>query len=211
MDEETKLIYETLKKDVISFHARWQVYKQLFVDNGNIDLLYVYTSFVFYIVQNLLIDDVILTFSRITDPAKYGHNMNCTLVQLISKLSNDPAYSSLIVILNAKFVDLKNKCKNFRDHRNKAIAHSDLNLSLYNTLLENPDSDAPIPPVVLEEVKIKEIEDTLNSVREFMNEIERFVYNKTVAYELTRAPLANGYALIGLIKDAMKYRMENNC
>jgi len=232
MNEKTKDVYESLKREVTSVRMLWTFYKQLFETDDNDWLLSQNeTLFAFFVFQNLLIDEVILIICRLIDRDKTGKGTktqdNLSLSQLTELLRSDGSYANLVSVptekdsvLTKKIADLKdNKCKNIRDYRNKALAHSDLKLALeklaerskeeisgsssFATVFELPQSLSGVP------IDNVEIEVALAGLSDFLNTIEQTVFNNPVAYEFAGPPGgSNGYSLLSLLKDGLEFRKK---
>ncbi|MBY8083189.1 hypothetical protein KW484_18735 [Vibrio fluvialis] len=82
-------------------------------------------AYFFYIAQHLFMDNVALSFSKLTDPNKQGANENLSLKQL-TVLANNSGDLKLAHTLKEKFEELLKSCEKFRKLRNKRIAHADL-------------------------------------------------------------------------------------
>jgi hypothetical protein len=52
--------FAALSNDVVWLHAKWRLYRQLFVDEDHIDILNEAGGFVAYTVQDILWRDVVL-------------------------------------------------------------------------------------------------------------------------------------------------------
>jgi hypothetical protein len=64
-------VYEELKTEVTWIHGRWIVYRQLFaVSEKQIDLLNECASGFFYIIQDVLLGEVQVSLSKLTDPVR---------------------------------------------------------------------------------------------------------------------------------------------
>jgi len=174
INDTTMSVYESVRDDIFGLHIRWQIYKELFTDSDNVDnLLLGKIKVVFGVFENLLFDDGILTLHRlIIDKAKTSGKENSNLDQLISMLSSDPNYSNLADSLRQKLDALRKKCENIGLYRHKAIGHSDLNLALLKASSAHPERNVMTTPFTLKDVPIGDIDNTLQLLEKFMNEIE---------------------------------------
>jgi hypothetical protein len=130
---ETKL-FKALKTDVSNLFMFWQVYKQLYDGSKKrIDLLNATGSYVFYILQILFTNEMILGISKLTDPAHSkvrGANIaNLSIRRLIEKVDGR-SDRELKNNLNNQIKLLADSAKPFRAQRNKLVAHRDLATSL---------------------------------------------------------------------------------
>src|SRR5258707_14167680 len=90
MPPDLKLIFESLQEDVIWVHAKWKVFRQLFgTSEKRIAILNDFAPDFFQIVHDGLIYDILLTMSRLTDPAESFQKENLTLDRLLLMLNRN--------------------------------------------------------------------------------------------------------------------------
>ena len=178
MDEQTELtqisttsdhaLFRSISKDLSHVHMYWKVYRQLFAaTDRRIELLNETGSLVFHILQHLLINEVTLAICRLTDPVATGGHENHSLERLLRDVEDE----HLLNKLRDQMALLRPLAAPFRDRRNRAIAHSDLNSKLQFD--ENP----------LPGISRQTIEDTLKSIRDFMNAYDYHYFHNTHLYE----------------------------
>lgn len=69
--EDVSEIYEKIHAETVWLHHRWACYSELFRHTPRrIELLNASAPTFFFIVQELIERDVVLSFSRLTDPAR---------------------------------------------------------------------------------------------------------------------------------------------
>ncbi len=69
MPTELAEVYDALKQDISLLHVKWEVFNQLYVTSEEtVELLNESAPSFFRICQDMLIDDILLTTSRLTDP-----------------------------------------------------------------------------------------------------------------------------------------------
>jgi hypothetical protein len=164
-------IYDELRSEITWMHGRWLTYRELFADNPKrIELLNEAAGAFFYIIQDVLLDEIQITLSKLTDPAKTGKHQNLSLEQLQSQLNahGDPGLSAQC---RSTLDALLTKCAAFRERRHKQLAHLDLATSLKL-------SSQPLPAI-----SQSMIEDALKSVRDYMNAIEGHYNDSEWGYE----------------------------
>ena len=84
---EIAQVYDELRSEVTWLHGRWICYRQLYaVSPKRIELLNESAGMFFYIVQDVLFDEIQVALSKLTDPAKTGKHENLSLEQLQSRL-----------------------------------------------------------------------------------------------------------------------------
>ncbi len=197
MEDDTKIIFEQLREDVVQLHYRWIIYRQLFASGSkNIALLNEKGSSVFFLLQHLLLDNVALTLSKLTDTHVQGKNTNLSISALIDRISKNDNNEILSDIKKISHT-LNQQCKKFRFLRNKRIAHSDFAHALKIV-------DEPLPGILIDDVEI-----VLKTFRDILNTIEYAYFNSTTAYEhLITNRSSNGAALIRHLKEAKRLRDE---
>jgi hypothetical protein len=164
-------IYDKLRSEITWMHGRWLTYRELFTDSPKrIELLNEAAGTFFYIIQDVLLDDVQITLSKLTDPAQTGKHHNLSLEQLQSQL-NGHGDSDLATHCRATLDVLRDQCAVFRMRRHKQLAHLDLLTSL-------KVSSQPLPGL-----SRQMIEDALHSVRAYMNAIEGHYNDSEWGYE----------------------------
>lgn len=186
-------IFQELKTEVTWLHARWIMYRQLFAQSPKrIDLLNECASTFFYTIQDVLIGDVQIALSKLTDPPRTGANENLSLEQLQERVEKQ-GEPNLQASLRQTLDELKQKCTAFRTWRNKRLAHLDLTTAMRSR--HNP----------LPDVSRQMIEDALDLVRKYLNAIQIHYDNSETGYEHFIMPASDGEALISMLKYGLRY------
>lgn len=186
-------VFQELSTEVTWLHARWIIYRQLFAHSSKrIDLLNECASTFFYTIQDILIGDVQITLSKLTDPPRTMGNENLSLEQLQERVE-DQGEIELQNSLRRILDELKQKCQIFRKWRNKLLAHLDLTTAMETTL-------NPLPGV-----SHQMIEEALELVRSYLNTIQ-IHYNKSeTGYEHFFMSGTDGEAMISMLKHGLRY------
>jgi len=80
-------VYDELRSEITWLHGRWLTYRELFAESPRrIELLNEVAGTFFYIIQEVLLDEVQVCLSKLTDPATSGKHENLSLEQLQAKL-----------------------------------------------------------------------------------------------------------------------------
>lgn len=185
-------IFQELKKEITWLHGHWIIYQQLFAHSEKrIALLNECASTFFYFIQELLLGEIKVVLCKLTDPANSGRCDNLSLEQLQKRIEQ---HGDRKLTDNSKKLldDLQNKCKDFRLHRNKRLAHIDLSIAMKGSL--NP------LPIISRQM----IEEALKSTRDYMNSIEVHYLQKETGYEHFIMQ-ADGEALISMLKYGLRY------
>ncbi len=166
--------FKSVSNDVSHLHMYWKIYRQLYAHSDQrIALLNETGSMVFYVLQHLLLDEVTLAICRLTDPAMTKKKENHSLWRLVAGVQDNELSKKLQVILE----EIQELAKPFRERRNRAIAHSDLETKL------KLDAN-PLPGISREMV-----EKVLESIRAFMNTYGHYYFKSMTFYEELILPL----------------------
>lgn len=115
-------LYDALYNEVLWIHTKWLEYRKLFAGTkARVELLNSSAGFFFYIVQDVMWEDVLLHVARLTDPAEKGSNKNLSL-QCLPSAVPDPALAGEVQVLVDAAVQ---KAKFARKNRDKRLAHRD--------------------------------------------------------------------------------------
>jgi len=170
--EELKDIFGKLESQVVWLHGRWKIYRQLFgTSKLRVDLLNESASTFFRVVQDVLMDDIQLTLSKLAEPARTKRGKENLSLAMICKIVNRLREGALHSKLKRSLKNFQKKCKAFQVHRDKRIAHFDL-----NTILKKKTKFLP-------GVSRKMVEDALKELRNFMNIINMYFTGEETGYE----------------------------
>lgn len=194
MDKELKEVFDRIKHELTHLYMRWIIYKQLYgTSEYRLELLNKTTSNVFTELQWLLIDNMILSLSKLTDSAEMRGNWNLSLEYLldeIQKINKNELPDELRSVLK----ELNDSIEHFRSIRNKRIAHNDLAVAIDN-------EESPLPGVSRDDIT-----KALELVMNFLNKIEYHYFDSTTQYDMTILPLTNdGRALLIWLQKALAY------
>ena len=162
-------LYHALYNEVAWIHAKWIQYRKLYAKSEKrTHLLKDTAPFFFRVFRDVLIDDVLLHLTRLTDQPSFGASKNLTLLRLPNAVKD----CELRRQIRHQVEDAKSRTKKVRKWRNKRLAHRDLRLAL-----RDPKVD-PLPVVTIDN-----IEKALNSVRETLNLVSRKYTGGVTAFE----------------------------
>ena len=123
--ESIKTAFMTLQNEVIWVHTEWVNYRQLFgTSDKRLRLLRECAHQFLQIIRVVLTDDVLMSLSRLTDPAGKGRTRKLSLKQLQKEVKKNGDHE-LAAKLREILGELEKKCKVIPPHRNKRLAHSD--------------------------------------------------------------------------------------
>jgi hypothetical protein len=165
-------IFEYVNQSVVQLSFRWKIYCELF-DSGpdNIAVLNASGAEVFCLFQKLALDDAILALSRLTDPASCGKNKDNANINYLLKNAAPSLAQDINTELQAIFECLEKHVQNLSVHRDKALAHTDLQHALQ---LET------LPPVLYDE-----LESAMKECRNLMSKLGQSLFTRTYCYEVT--------------------------
>lgn len=183
--------WEFLNGELIWLHGRWSMYTQLFgTSEGRIDALNRVVPTFFSTLQSVLLDEVQLTLSRLSDPGRSGRRQNITLEALVNAIGTLPE-PALSAELAADLTEFRDRCNFILMRRNRRIAHYDI--SAQRSAERVPGASR------------QEIGHALDGLRNFMQRIYSFYMNSYMAYELF---ILNDDAnhIIRAVAEALRYR-----
>jgi hypothetical protein len=156
---ELGAIYQTLCDDVSWLHLKWKQYRTLFVESQeHIDLMNRVGGMFFFIIQEVLHDDVLMHIARLVDRKRHKDKENLSLLQLASTVQvKAPNISGEIHILVNQ---ARKKARFVEDWRNRRLAHSSLDVALGRKSKELP------------EIEVEQIEGFLGALRDVLNKIK---------------------------------------
>jgi len=164
-------LYTELDNEVSWLHAKYAIFHQLYATSEErIALLSDTAPSFFRIIHNVLIDDIVLTLGRLTDPPESRAQRNLCVRQLLVA-AQGLSDNSLLQALTTGIDKLDEACAPFRVARNKRIAHADLETTLAR-------ASRPLPPVTLEG-----IEKSLALLRSLLNQVIGHFESAETAYE----------------------------
>jgi hypothetical protein len=185
-------VYDELRSEITWLHGRWLTYRELFAESPQrIELLNESAGTFFYIIQEVLLDEVQVCLSKLTDPAATKKHENLSLEQLQSRLEQ---YGEPTLAAKCRFVldKVLIQCEVFRIRRHKTLAHLDLPTALKQL------------PQPLPGVSRQMVEDALASVRDYMNAIEAHYNDSEWGYDNF---ILNGgsAALLATLRSGLRY------
>lgn len=184
--------FRRLSDDLHWLHTRWAIFRQLYVHSKTrIGLLNASAPTFFWIIQQVLIDDIVLGLWRFVDPKRQSGSDNLSLEQLLALLPIAES-SELRTSLHERLVRFRERHQVFRDHRRKRIAHRDLRIALKRA--SNP----------LGEVTDVMIDGALAEIGGILNAVEGYFCNSETLYEM---PPMRGDAdsLVTALVESLRY------
>jgi hypothetical protein len=139
MEGNIQRVFQPLNNELTWINAKWQIYLQFYgTKKEDLDLINRMSPTLFRIIQDTLVDDLILSISRLTDPpfTKLGKKTreNLTFSRLFQEIDSKK-HPHLLTKLQTLLDRLQLSCESMREQRNKRIAHTDLDTKLNANLL----------------------------------------------------------------------------
>jgi len=169
MKGEAKTIYGAIRQDLIRIHANWQIFKQLFTVSDDCFVLMNNTAPGFFrLIQDVLVDNAVISLSRLTDPASYDSISR--LVKMLKGQVNHSFFSELQHDLR----ELELICEDIREHRHKRVAHR---------VRKSKPPESGDQPIRLPPLTRKKIEGALKEIDTFMNKVLGYFESVGQIYE----------------------------
>ena len=128
LPQELSSQFLPLFKDIFWLGMKWHEYTTLFGEESNFELLHRTASYLFQIIDDTMWDDMILHLSRLVGPKKSMGKENLT-IRRMPELIQD-------LVLRNEIQGLVDSCQLHctfvTDHRNKRLAHYDLEVATQN-------------------------------------------------------------------------------
>ena len=184
--EET---YTANLREIILLHDRWTMFRQLFVEEQTIKLLWRSAHSFFYLCHYAFLHETILNICRLTDPAKTGKCDNISLKRLVEEVKTQLPKDSHSHDLDKLWSEADSATSFARQSRNKLLAHSDL--ETYRNLLNH----------TLEEVTRDKVGKALGAIAAVINEVEKIYSLQTIDFK-GRVIEGDANALLSLLLKA---------
>ncbi|MBA4020280.1 MAG: hypothetical protein C0483_24225 [Pirellula sp.] len=194
-DEEK--LWKAVSEEVIYAHAYWKLYEGLFrKSKETIAVLNKVAGFGWRAIHDSLVSSIILRLTRVMDPARNGKNENLSLARLVDVaiIGKD---EETVCKLKADLDRIKVELESLKFHRDKRLAHNDLECRLDKKL-------APALPPEL-------FQTALASISEVMNEIGKLLGNNYSIFDPVMEPDAVSIVMHledGLAMSALKQRVR---
>lgn len=186
-------LYDSLRNELLWLTYKWIEFNELYgTKESRIELLNTSAPFLFYTIQNVLWDNLLLGVSRITDEPSLGSKKNITF-KAIPPFIEDQTFRVKVERILAK---IDNESKFCRDWRNRKIAHNDFALSL-----DKPNAK---PLEVATRLKLK---TTIELMHELYNEVSLKYLGSQSAFEFL-ASQGGAISLLNVIENGLRFNQE---
>jgi hypothetical protein len=190
--EAHREIFDAIDHEITWLHLVWKMYRQLFGrDKETVDLLNSAIPAFARVIQDSLLDDVLLSVSRLSDPVDSGKGRDNLVLERLRPLVASAEDERLMAKFDGALSSLNSTCANLKPHRDKRIAHLDLGVALKSVILAGYSRQM--------------IEDALLALRNAMNAIHLHFRGAQTMYEATSAS-GEADLLLGCLRDAKRFR-----
>ena len=181
MGMELGEVHFLLWKDLTWLHFEWDQYVSLFgTDPSRIDVMNKTAPRLFWSLDRVLWQDLLLSLSRLIDPPGTKGQENLTFLRLLRVLPSSGPRKELESAIN----EYEKAARFARDWRHKLYAHRELFHA----------SDPDVHP--LKHASRESVVDALEAAAFVMNVVEDHYEKSTTAYETAHEPIGSGYDLL---------------
>ncbi|HEX3067553.1 MAG TPA: hypothetical protein VHX14_03185 [Thermoanaerobaculia bacterium] len=149
-------VLSLLVNDAVFLRFAWDNHRFLFRESERVTVLNAAAASFFSWTEMLLVDDVLMRISRLTDPAGNPHQENLTLEGLLRATNWEMSDPPKMERFRQKLAEVATCCKTCRAHRNKRLSHSDFKVATKQT---------PLPTVT-----IGDIDGAVKAIERFIQE-----------------------------------------
>tara|TARA_Y100001980_G_C14516058_1_gene291379 strand:- start:568 stop:1245 length:678 start_codon:yes stop_codon:yes gene_type:complete len=187
LGDEFGNFFDRIRNEVIFLHFKWSEFEELYSKEDRIELMNKISPNFYFYLQNLLLDDVILGITRLTEP-KSDRKGNARLtLWSFSNFTTPPLKGEVSKLLKR----IKKEASFSYDRRNRKIAHFDKDLAL---------NEHAKPLKIASREKINKV---IDSIAELMNLIQGH-YVKSETYY--RVGSQTGYHLLLTADDGVRFQ-----
>jgi hypothetical protein len=189
---ELESYYEPLKNEAMLAHAEFQLWEELYATHPDrVAILNATAGGFFAMLSPIIIDNVTMRLSRLTDPPGSGSRRNLVLRQLIPLVDQTSSDAKAFV---DKLDELDAACEAMRVQRNKRMAHLDLSSATVN-------GADPLPGV-----RVRDMRKALEILQEALNIFERHHRHLPTVMYSDFIHHSGSLALLGALKRTIAYR-----
>jgi hypothetical protein len=183
-------LYQQLAEETLRIRQQWEHYQTLFREGRKRrELLAERTGSFFQVLQDVYLDDTILSLVRITeDPNIMGHDT--VVVKRLRDAVAEDGRGELAEDLSSRLEEIDDLRFALEERRKKLIAHRDK---------EALEGDYELPPLSLDQ-----IEEILTHVENFLNTVCSKYDDSEVAYS-SLVEISGADALVAALKQAVDY------
>lgn len=170
MNSAQEEIFNEIAEEVCNINLHWKYLTELFIDGPGErkqEILNQASPIFFDFAFHLFYDHILLRSAKLSDPAKQAGSENLSIHNLIEKLEPIPQEISSDIQKHIK--QITDNLASIKSHRNKRIAHNDL--------------EAKLSRLKLPQVNEAEISSVINGLEDLLNVISRQYFGFTRDYK----------------------------
>jgi hypothetical protein len=188
LGSEPGRLYNVLWNEIIRIRVKWQEYCGLFqAGPKTIATLNAAAPFFFYIVQDLLLNDIILGLARITSRKTVDDKANLTVAWLPEKMPDAGDLRTLDRLVSEAIA----ASRFTKDRRNRYIAHRDYALFVRQTA-------KPLRPI-----KRRQVEGALSALWKIIEHCESCYFKSSTIDQIVR-PMTGVFSLLHFLSEAQR-------
>ncbi|MBK7438666.1 MAG: hypothetical protein IPI77_18385 [Saprospiraceae bacterium] len=168
MGVEFGKVFHSLRNELIWLSIKWMEFQILYTKESRVALLNKAAPVFSHMLQNILLENIILSMAKITDQEKSGKYKSITTLLLPGYIDNVDLKHRIDLTVKK----LSSLSKSFKDLRDKKIAHKDFSWQLNDT-----GTNFFWP-------SLESIREFLTLCYEMMNEIELYYMQATTMYNI---------------------------
>lgn len=192
MGSELGELHFLLWKDVASLHFEWNQYVELFGTHpSRIDVMNAAAPQFFWSLERVLWQDILLSLSRLADPAGTGGQQNLTFRRLLPVLPDGGPRAALVSAVD----EYERRSQFARNWRHSLFAHR-----AYDHASE-PDAHP------LTHASRASVLAALEAARDLMNLLEVYYQGSPTSYEDSLDPLGGAYDLLTCLDRGVQARL----
>lgn len=203
MPKEIGDIYDGLDRELSWYQRTLTALYDLYVDkSANVEIFNALAPDFFGFLQRTLVDSLIVLLGRLTDAESNRSQENLSFKRLVAEVDNSQ-HAPLRDEVHIHLAKIELHSQSARKHRNKRVAHSDLDIAL---------SSSTLPDIVI--VDFKEV---LKACRDLLNAVASYFDGFEVSHTVAPAPGGTHSLLLALQRafesksqDSFKYYMGFN-
>ena len=186
-------LFDSLRNELLWLTYKWIEFRELYATmESRIELLNASSPFLFFTLQKVLWDNLLLGVARITDPPSSGGKRNITF-EAVPQFIDDATFRSEVVEILSKIKDESKFC---RDWRNRRIDHNDHALSL----------DKPNAKPLEIATRLKFI-TTIDLIHKLYNKVSLKYLGSQSAFEYLTSE-GGAISLLNVIEEGLRFKQE---
>ncbi len=168
--KDLRTILDRIYSEVSVLTFNWMTFKELFSSSQErLDLLQQCARSFFRVYREVLLDEILLSFSRLTDPPKSVKGARVSLRRLLLHISN--VDKGFLRKWTDSVSEIDQACSLFRVYRNNQLAHVNLQTVLNSDLHPLPD------------ITVDQIDNALKLIQQSITQFSENVLNESYLFQ----------------------------